>query len=326
MITGRELTYLITGVSGQDGFFSARHFLKNGARVVGVSRTPLARSNPQLWLLNSYPAFNHVHMPEYTAKAINDLFSAVKPDRLVHCAGFRDIPSNPDEVRQCFFTNCDLLEMLLEGLVKHAPDCHVVFLSSAEIFRKDSGGPLNESSPIGPDNEYGVSKVRGMQIMRYFMKHRAVSGSSAICFNHDSFLSPSAHLVRLVPKKLLMVKRRLLPRASFFNVEIRRDWSHAKDFSQAFDLMLEQSAPEDYVVASGNAISLKNYVSLSCRLLRMEVDEVVDFVVRDSETSYSRVADSRRIKSRLGWQPKYDIERLCSEMIGWEGRGLAKVS
>ena len=243
----------------------------------------------------------------------------------MHCAGFRDIPSNPDEVRQCYFTNCELLEMLLEEVVKHAPRCRVVFLSSAEIFRKNTGRPLNEGSPVDPDNEYGMSKVRGMGIMRYFMDHRAVFGSSAVCFNHDSHLSPAARLVKIVPRKLLMVKRGLISMTEFFNVDVCRDWSHAADFTRAFDLMLEQSVPEDYVVASGNAMSLKNYVGLSCRSLNLTVNDAVRFERRESEMSYDRIADSRRIKDELGWRPFYDIERLCSEMIWWESRAMSKV-
>lgn len=322
----RPLSYLVTGVSGQGGFFTARYFLKRGARVVGVSRTPVSKDSPHLLLLSRYAGFRHFQVSEYTSSAITHLVSTVKPERFLHCAGFRDLPATPDEVKQCFRTNCDLLEMFLGALADHAPDCRVLFLSSAEIFSKDGPIPVNEQSPINPSNEYGRSKVVGMQILRDYMQRRGIFGASAICFNHDSFLSPRSHLVRLVPRKLVMVKRGLMARAAFFDVEMRRDWSHAKDFARAFDLMLEQAGPKDFVVASGKATTLKDYILLSCQLLGLNADDSVEFRTSAAETSYDRVADSSQIQALLGWQPRYAIEQLCSEMIWLEQRNVVRVT
>src|SRR5437870_3346986 len=115
------MTYLVTGVSGQDGFYSARRFLRKGAQVVGVSRQRLHGSRPHVQLLARSPRFRYVCVPDYTSGQINDLIREVSPDRVVHAAGFRDLPSNDSEAAQCYFTNCDLVELILNAMARFAP-------------------------------------------------------------------------------------------------------------------------------------------------------------------------------------------------------------
>src|SRR5437867_4225723 len=195
-------TYLVTGVTGQDGFYSARRFLRKGARVIGVSRQSLARAKPHVRLLARHRNFQFVSMPE--------------------------------------------------------------------IFGKTHGAALDESTPRSPENDYAVSKVQGMDQVEDFRTGRNIFGVSAICFNHDSFLSPERHLVSLVPRKLLRFKADMGSVLKFYNTDMRRDWSHAKDFARAFDLMLEHNSPTDFVVASGRSTSLREYIDLTCDLLRIE--------------------------------------------------------
>lgn len=318
-----RLTYLITGVNGQDGFFSARSLLKKGLNVVGVSRRRLSEA-AQLALLNKYPHFQLVSHPEYTSSTVSSLVAKVRPDRIIHCAGHRDIPRTEEEVAQCFHTNCDILEMLLGAVVKFAPECRLLFLSSAEIFSRDVTMPLSERSPVAPANEYGVSKARGMEIINHFRTTQNVFALSAICFNHDSCLSPSTHLVRLVPRKLLMLKLGVTRVANFYDISIRRDWSHAKDFANAFNLMLEQAAPEDLVVASGMPTTLEQYIKMSCEILGIEDEASVIFESRQDAKTYNRVADPGRLKTKLGWKPEYDVEMLCKEMIWRENRACRR--
>jgi len=319
MNKGNPLTYLITGVNGQDGFFSARSLLKKASNVVGVSRRCLSEST-RLALLDKYPHFQLVSYPEYTSSTVSSLIAKVRPDRIIHCAGYRDIPRTEEEVAQCFHTNCDILEMLLGAIVKFAPECRLLFLSSAEIFSRHVTTPLNERSPVGPANEYGVSKARGMEIINHFRTAQNVFALSAICFNHDSCLSPSTHLVRLVPRKLLMLKLGVTRVARFYNISIRRDWSHAKDFANAFALMLEQAVPEDLVVASGIPTTLEQYINMSCEILGIEDEASVIFESRQDAHTYDRLADPGRLKTKLRWDPAYDVEMMCQEMIWWENR------
>src|SRR5437867_13314184 len=100
-------TYLVTGVTGQDGFYSARRFLRKGARVIGVSRQSLARAKPHVRLLARHRNFQFVSMPEYTIGHVRDLIGCVKHDHSVQAEGFRDIPSNESEVHQCSSTHSD---------------------------------------------------------------------------------------------------------------------------------------------------------------------------------------------------------------------------
>ena len=318
------LNYLITGVTGQDGFFSARHFLKNGATVVGVSRRPLSKGGPHIDLLCKYPRFRYIHFPEYTSSAIARLVSETKPDRILHCAGFRDIPTTEDEVSQCFHTNCDILEMLVRAVVRSAPASRLLFLSSAEIFSRDTQAPLSENSFVAPKNQYGVSKVRGMEIINHFRITKGIFAVSAICFNHDSCLSPPTHLVRLVPRKLLMLKNGIIPIARFYDTLIQRDWSHAKDFVQAFDLMLEQPIPEDLIIASGVSTTLQEYIDISCDFLGIDGRESLIFESGQDGNTYDRIANPARLKTKLGWKPGFDIRAICKEMIRWETRAYQK--
>ena len=318
------LTYLVTGVSGQDGFYSARQFLRKGSQVVGVSRRPARDIQPHVRLLTRNPRFRYVCAPEYTADQVSDLIRKVKPDRVVHAAGFRDLPSNDSEVAQCYFTNCDLVELVLNAIAKFAPRARFLFLSSAEIFGQTQESALHEATTISPKNHYAISKVRGMQQVAHFRAACGIFAAAAICFNHDSCLSPANHLARLVPKKLLMLKQGMVNRLKFYNSGIRRDWSHAKDFVTAFDLMLEQDTPTDFVVGSGISTTLKEYIDLTCELLDIRDRDRLLFEDRYDEQSYDRIACPDRIKRELGWTPAISLRRLCWEMIHAERRAILR--
>lgn len=320
MKTRKALTYLVTGVSGQDGFYAARHFLKSGSWVVGTSRHRLEAGKSHLQLLARHPRFRYISMPEYTKERIDVLIEQVRPERVVHCAGFRDIPSNATEAAQCFFTNRDLVEMLLSALERFVPTARFLFLSSAEIFRLEANVVLDETFPLAPQNDYGVSKVAGMELVERYRTGRGIFAVSAICFNHDSCLSPQAHLVRLVPRKLLMLKNGATDRVSFYNPGMRRDWSHARDFVTAFDKLLEQGEPRDFLVGSGIATTLRDYVNLTCDLLHIDDRSAITFEERPDQQSYDRIACVDRLKRELGWAPKISLRLLCREMIRWEKR------
>jgi len=318
------LTYLITGVSGQDGFYSARQFLRKGKQVVGVSRQSPHHIKPHVQLLTRNPRFRYVCAPEYSADQVSDLIRNVKPDRVVHAAGFRDLPSNDSEAEQCYFTNCELVERVLNAIARFAPRARFLFLSSAEIFGQKQESALTEASPISPQNHYAVSKVRGMQQVAHFRTACSIFAAAAICFNHDSYLSPATHLARLIPRKLLMLKQDMVNRLMFYNTGIRRDWSHAKDFVTAFDLMLEKDTPADFVVGSGISTTLKEYIDLTCELLDIRDRDRLIFENRDDEPCYDRIACPDLIKHELGWTPAISQRRLCREMIHVERCAILK--
>jgi GDPmannose 4,6-dehydratase len=318
MTSAASRKYLVTGVSGQDGFYSARRFLRQGATVAGISRRTLETSKPHVRLLALNNNFKFHSLPEYTEARIRSLIRDFQPDRMVHCAGFRDIPSNDSEIAQCYFTNGDLVDWLLKGIADAAPRARLLFISSAEIFGKTRSIVLDENTPLDPQNHYAVSKIQGMRRVADARAARDVFAVSAICFNHDSFLSPDHHLVRLIPNKLLKLKSGRIERLTFYNTEIRRDWSHAGDFAAAFDLMLEQNTPDDFVVASGKSATLREYIDLTCDRLGITVNSNLTFENRKSEDTYDRIACSDQIKQRLGWKPRISLSRLCREMIRCE--------
>jgi GDPmannose 4,6-dehydratase len=320
MIGSSRRTYLITGVTGQDGFYAARRFLRRGHRVVGLSRQELGAARPHIRLLTRKPNFRFVSLPEYSRSRIRELIQEIRPDRIVHAAGFRDLPSNEDESRQCYFTNCELVDILLNAAADFAPNARFLFISSAEIFGKTQGTVLDETTPASPQNAYALSKVQGMQEVSHFRSARNIHAVSAICFNHESFLSPRNHLVRLVAGKILALKSGKVDKVKFFNTAMRRDWSHAKDFVAAFDLMLEQPAPADFIVASGKATTLREYIELACCLAGISTLDRLSFEERPDEDTYDRIACSDRIKKQLGWQPEISLRRLCREMIHCEGQ------
>jgi GDPmannose 4,6-dehydratase len=310
--------YLVTGVSGQDGFHSARRFLRQGSKVAGLSRQTLDKSKPHVQLLARDPNFQFYSVPEYTHAGIQTLIRDIKPDRIVHCAGFRDLPSNDSEVAQCYFTNSELVDSLLKAIAESAPRARFLFISSAEIFGKPRSVVVDEDTPLDPQNHYAISKIQGMLRVTDFRTTKDVFAVSAICFNHDSFLSPAHHLVRLVPNRLSKLKSGQIEHLAFYNAEIRRDWSHAEDFAAAFELMLEENTPEDCIVASGKSVTLREYINLTCDLLGIDGNSNLTFETRESEDNYDRIACSDRIKQRLGWKPRISLSDLCREMIRYE--------
>jgi GDPmannose 4,6-dehydratase len=257
-------------------------------------------------------------MPEYTPSGVRELIRDVRPDRVVHGAGFRDLPSNESEAAQCYFTNSELVSLLLSSIAEFTPRAKFLFISSAEIFGRTQKTILDENTPADPQNHYAISKLQGMEEVKRFRTTRGVFAVTAICFNHDSFLSPLSHLVRLVPKKLLALRSGKVDRVTFYNTNMRRDWSHARDFVAAFDLMLEQGTPTDFIVASGKSTTLREYVDLSCSLLGITSKDRLFFDERDDPGTYDRIGCPDKIKGQLGWQTHVSLRQLCREMIHCE--------
>jgi GDPmannose 4,6-dehydratase len=300
---------LVTGVSGQDGFFISRHLLKKGHRVLGVSRRQV--DSPHVLLLAKYPKYQHYAISKYTKSNIEALFREVQPDRVFHAAGFRDIPSTDEEVAQCFFTNVELLAIIIAAIRQNSPKTRLLFISSAEIYGKNAG-IAHEKTAFNPENPYAVSKIEGMQQIEFFRSNGGF-GSVAICFNHDSFLSPTTHLAISVVRKLLKSRES----STFFNTSIHRDFGHASDFSVAFDLILSHHTPDNFVVCTGTHVSLDDYINMTCHYLKIEPAAITRSVQPDLET-YARRGDSQKIRSLLGWTPRFTVEKICKNIIYWE--------
>jgi GDPmannose 4,6-dehydratase len=304
---------LVTGVSGQDGFFISRDLLKKGHRVLGVSRRQV--DSAQVHLLTQYPRYRHYAISRYTKSNIKTLFREVQPNRVFHAAGFRDIPSTEEEVAQCFFTNVELLAMIIAAIHENSPRTRLLFISSAEIYGKNAG-IAHEKTTFNPENKYAISKIQGMQQIELF-RSQGGFGSVAICFNHDSFLSPTTHLAISVVRKLL----RLRESATFFNTSIHRDFGHASDFSRAFDLMLSHHTPDNFIVCTGTHVSLDHYINMACHYLKIDPYAITRSVKNDLET-YPRKGNSEKIKNLLGWKPRFTLEKICKNIIYWEKRKL----
>ncbi|HJZ11028.1 MAG TPA: GDP-mannose 4,6-dehydratase [Acidobacteriota bacterium] len=311
----RDELVLVTGVSGQDGFYFARRCLKQGLKVLGTSRKTVQESW-RLQVLSAYEGFQLYPVTDYSVCFLDGLFTRSQPGLVLHGASFRDIPRNEEESKEVFFTNCHLFERLLNSVRRHSPHSRVLFLSSAEIFGAREGQVFDEASPLDPQNDYARAKVKGMEIARQF-RQEGLFVACAICFNHDSIFSPADHLLKLVPRRLLKVKTGQSDKAVFYDTDIFRDWTHAEDMASAFEKMLRHAEPLDLIVASGQACRLKDFIHICCELIGID-HSVVTTESQNGGPSYDRMADSRRLQRLLQWQPRWRIHDLAAKMIAFE--------
>src|SRR5229473_1708197 len=246
---------LITGITGQDGSYLAEHLLGLGYEVHGLVRrvaleAPERRTDRIAHLLDkitlhsasleSYPSVFHV-------VSRNDF------DECYHLAAQSFVAESFADGFSTMNININGTHYMLAALRELRPACRFYFAGSSEMFGKVRETPQRESTPFYPRSPYGISKVAGFELTRNYREAYEMYCASGIFFNHESPRRGFEFVTRKITSAVARIHKGLESELRVGNLEARRDWGHAKDYVRAMYLMLQQSTPEDFVVASGES-------------------------------------------------------------------------
>jgi GDPmannose 4,6-dehydratase len=311
-------TAIITGVNGQTGSYMAEYLIEQGYTVVGIYRRISTGNN----FGNIASIFNHARF-NLIAGDICDypfmfrLIQETLADEFYNYAAMSHVGQSFSEPTQTFRIDAEAVIAQLDAIRKFSPHTKYLQASTSELFGThpcpEEG--YDESTPFRPRSPYGVAKLAAHHAVRNYREAYGVYACNSICHNHESPRRGLDFAPRKITNGVARIKMGRQEHLHMGNLEAVRDIGHAKDYVTAQHMMLQQEKPDDYLVATGEAISIREMLEYVCSLADLSIDDV--YVVdprfmRPSDVPFLK-GNAAKMKS-LGWEPEYDWKRLLKEM------------
>ena len=308
---------LITGVTGQDGSYLAEFLLEKGYKVYGMTRRTSTYNYDRI--TDIVDKIELVSGDLLDQNSLNHAIKKIKPNEVYNLAAQSFVKTSWDQPVFTGESTALGVTRVLEAIRLAHPEAHFYQASSSEMFGKVRETPQNENTPFYPRSPYGVAKVYGHWITINYRESYDMHASSGILFNHESPRRGLEFVTRKITNTVAKIKLGKEEKLHLGNPDAKRDWGHAKDYVEAMWLMLQQGKPGDYVIGTGKAHSVKEFVELAFKAA--EVDNWEDKVVFN-DPRYNRpaevdllVADASKAKNTLNWQPKTSFKELVTSMI-----------
>ncbi len=332
---------LITGITGQDGSYLAEFLLEKGYEVHGIIR----RSSSF-----NFERIDHLHNPEENiqskifmdygdladSNSLIKIIQKIKPDEIYHLGAQShvrisfDIPEYTADV-----TGLGTIR-ILEAIRELKMPIKFYQAASSELYGKVVEIPQNEKTPFYPRSPYGCAKLYAYWVTKNYREAYNIFAVNGIMFNHESPRRGENFVSRKITKTLCEIKKGIKDVLYLGNLDAKRDWGYAKDYVEAMWLMLQQEKPEDYVIATGENHSVREFIEAVCKELGFDLEwqgEGVNEIGRDKNTGKTIIkinpiffrptevdlllGDATKARTKLGWQPKMTFKELVKLMV-WE--------
>jgi len=310
---------LITGITGQDGSYLSEFLLEKGYEVHGIVRR-VAIEDPEhrLWRIKhiSDKIILHAASLENFPSVFN-VIKKVKPDECYHLAAQSFVSYSFEDEFSTINTNIHGTHYMLAGIKEGAPHCRFYFAASSEMFGNANETPQNENTPFHPRSPYGISKVAGYHLTRNYREAYNLYALSGILFNHESPRRGFEFVTRKVTNTVAKIKLGLAKELNLGNLEAKRDWGYAGDYVRVMWLMLQQVAPEDYVIATGQTHSIRELVEIAFDHVGLDWKDyvVVDERLYRPAEIYELRGDFSKARKTLCWEPAESFEELIKMMV-----------
>jgi GDPmannose 4,6-dehydratase len=313
---------LITGITGQDGSYLTELLLEKGYEVHGIVRRASAPNTGRIDHLYENPDINGVNLFLHSgdiadSTSLIKLLHRLQPDEIYHLAGQShvrvsfDIPEYTGDVTG--LGTIRILEAIREARLK----TKFYQASSAEMYGKVRETPQSEATPFHPRSPSGVAKVYSYWATVNYRESYGIFASNGISFNHESPRRGENFVTRKITTAAARIKAGLQDRLYMGNLDAKRDWGYAKEYVEAMWLMLQQDEPGDYVIATGEAHSVHEFLGEAFSYVGLDWHELVDIdpqYYRPAEVDLL-VGDASKAKRELGWQAKTNFKELVRLMV-----------
>jgi len=310
---------LITGITGQDGSYLAEHLLDLGYEVHGlVRRVALEQPEQRLGRLRHCLDRIHIHPASLDSyPSIFHIFTKVQFDECYHLAAQSFVAESFADGFSTMGTNINGTHYMLAALREVQPKCRFYFAGSSEMFGKVRETPQRESTPFHPRSPYGVSKVAEFNLTVNYREAYGIHCCNGILFNHESPRRGFEFVTRKITYGVARIKLGLASELRLGNLEAKRDWGHARDFVHAMHLMLQKPEPDDYVVATGETHSVREFCELAFGEAGLDYRDYVkkdENVYRPAEVDLL-IGDFAKARRELPWEPTVNFAGLVREMV-----------
>ena len=316
---------LITGAGGQDGSLLAELLLAEGYEVFGI-----VRRAPSAYAENLGGVLDRIELVDADLLDRSSLVSALersRPHEVYNLASPSFVPRSWDDpVLTAEFAAVGVTS-LLEAIREVDPGVRFYQASSSEIFGEPAETPQTEETPLQPVTPYGVAKAYGHFIARSYRRRYGLFAACGILYNHESPRRPLEFLPRKVAHAAAAISLGLEQTLLLGDLDARRDWGYAPDYVRAMWLMLQQEAPGDYVVATGESHSVRELVQLAFARVELDWEKHVGSdpsLQRGSAELHDLVGDASRARDVLGWEPTLTFEGLVEALVDAERTALSR--
>jgi len=308
---------LITGITGQTGSYLAEYLLSLGYEVHGVVRRSSAPNYERIQPLLDNPARVRLWTADlHDQTSLVEVIKQAQPVEIYNLAAQSFVPASWSQpVLTAEVTALGVLRML-EAIRLVNKDIRFYQASSSEMFGKVREEPQTELTPLYPRSPYGVAKVYGHYITVNYRESYGIFACSGICFNHESPQRGPEFVTRKITDAVARIKLGLQDKLQLGNLDAMRDWGFAGDFVRAIHLMLQQPKPDDYVVATGEKHSVREFADLAFRRLDLDMNDHVEVdqsLYRPAEVA-TLLGNPAKIKA-LGWEPQVSFQQLVEMMV-----------
>jgi GDPmannose 4,6-dehydratase len=315
---------LISGITGQDGSYLAELLLQKGYEVHGiVRRVALEDSERRLSRI--------VHLlPNLTLEAaslesyasLHNVVAKVRPNECYHLAAQSFVSYSFDDEFSTINTNINGTHNMLSAVRHLAPDCKFYFAGSSEMFGKAEITPQNEHTRFRPRSAYGISKVAGFDLTRNYREAHALFACSGILFNHESPRRGFEFVTRKITSAVARILAGEAREVRLGNLDAQRDWGHAREYVEAIWRILQQPKPEDYVIATGQCHSVRDFADAAFSYVGLDYRDyvVIDPALYRPAEVELLMGDASKAREQLGWAPKIALKELVDEMVEYDCR------
>ena len=315
---------LITGITGQDGSYLAELLLEKGYEVHGMVRRSSTERFDRIEHLRDKVRLHQADLLD--ERSLVDALRAARPSEIYNLAAMSFVAvSWIQPTLTAEFTGVGVTRML-EAMREVCPEARFYQASSSEMFGKVREVPQTESTAFYPRSPYGVAKAYGHFITINYRESYDLHATSGILFNHESPRRGLEFVTRKITWHAAAIKLGLIDTLSLGNLDAERDWGYAKDYVEAMWLMLQQDEPDDFVIATGIAHSVRDCVEIAFDQAGIEIDDHVlidESLKRPAEVDHL-IGDPAKAKRVLGWQPETSFEELIRLMVDADYRLLSR--
>lgn len=327
---------IITGITGQDGSYLAELLLEKGYKVYGIQRRaslPNTYRVDHLYENNDNPNFNMMYGDLSDSSNLVRIINSVKPDEIYNLGAQSHVQISFEKPEYTVNVNALGALRILEIIRNLQLPIKYYQASSSEMFGKVLTIPQNEKTPFNPRSPYGVSKVFAYYTTKIFRESFNIFASNGILFNHESPRRGLNFVTRKITLGLARIKLGLINKISLGNLDSKRDWGHSKDYVHAIWKILQHHEPDDFVIATGDTHSVREFVEEVGKNLGFDiiwqgkgleekgVDKKTNKIIIDVDPIHFRPnevaflqGDAAKAKMMLDWQPKETFQSLAKLM------------
>lgn len=330
---------LITGVTGQDGSHMVDYLLANtNYKIYGTARRLSVKNHDNILHLENEPRFELKNMDLNDAHSIRDIILDIQPDYFINFAAQSFVAGSWDYPIQTWETDSNSVLHILESIRRFSPHCRFYNAGSSEEFGDVEYSPQDESHPLNPQSPYGAAKCAARHIVRVYRESYGLYAVQGWLFNHEGSRRGLDFVTRKISHSIANLRKAidsnsgLLPVLKLGNIEAKRDWSDAEDFMEGVWLMMNQGSPKNYILASGEMHTVREFLNLCLEYAGIDfisrgegineqyftpegklIFEVDPKFYRPAEV-HKLCGDPTMAESHLGWKRKTDFKKLVEKM------------